>query len=92
MSSGDLAVIAEGLRKRYGRGRGDEGEPALDGFDLAIPKGTVCGLLGPNGAGKPVTGLWLYWERLSARSAIFARIRGAEMAAGGRTRPNPYLG
>jgi ABC-2 type transport system ATP-binding protein len=25
---------------------------ALDGFDLAVAAGTVCGLLGPNGAGK----------------------------------------
>jgi ABC-2 type transport system ATP-binding protein len=39
-------VLAEGLRKRYGRAS------ALDGFDLAVPEGTVCGLLGPNGAGK----------------------------------------
>ncbi|WP_157529967.1 ATP-binding cassette domain-containing protein [Microtetraspora niveoalba] len=41
-----LAVVAEGVRKHYG------GAPALDGFDLAVPEGTVCGLLGPNGAGK----------------------------------------
>jgi ABC-2 type transport system ATP-binding protein len=41
-----LPVLAEGLRKRYGRAN------ALDGFDLAVPEGTVCGLLGPNGAGK----------------------------------------
>jgi ABC-2 type transport system ATP-binding protein len=41
-----LPVLAEGLRKRYGRAS------ALDGFDLAVPEGTVCGLLGPNGAGK----------------------------------------
>jgi ABC-2 type transport system ATP-binding protein len=40
------AVVAEGLRKSYGR------TPALDGFDLTVPAGTVCGLLGPNGAGK----------------------------------------
>ncbi|MCX2949317.1 ATP-binding cassette domain-containing protein [Lentzea sp. NEAU-D7] len=40
------AVLAEGLRKRF-----DENW-ALDGFDLAVPAGTVCGLLGPNGAGK----------------------------------------
>jgi ABC-2 type transport system ATP-binding protein len=42
------AVIAEALRKRY---PGSD-EPALDGFDLAVPPGTVHGLLGPNGAGK----------------------------------------
>ncbi|MEU9833504.1 ATP-binding cassette domain-containing protein [Streptosporangium sp. NPDC048047] len=41
-----FAVVAEGLRKRYGDA------DALDGFDLAVPEGTVYGLLGPNGAGK----------------------------------------
>ncbi|MCE7003991.1 ATP-binding cassette domain-containing protein [Kibdelosporangium philippinense] len=41
-----LAVVAEGLRKRYGD------HNALDGFDLTVAEGTVCGLLGPNGAGK----------------------------------------
>ncbi|GAB3448448.1 daunorubicin resistance protein DrrA family ABC transporter ATP-binding protein [Streptomonospora sediminis] len=40
------AVTAEGLHKRYGATR------ALDGFDLAVPRATVCALLGPNGAGK----------------------------------------
>ena len=42
------AVSAEALRKRY---LGSV-EPALDGFDLSVPPGTVHGLLGPNGAGK----------------------------------------
>jgi ABC-2 type transport system ATP-binding protein len=46
VSSTTLAVVAEGLRKRYGA------TTALDGFDLAVREGTVCGLLGPNGAGK----------------------------------------
>ncbi|MFI7207394.1 ATP-binding cassette domain-containing protein [Micromonospora aurantiaca (nom. illeg.)] len=40
------AILAEGLRKRYGD------TAALDGFDLRVRPGTVCGLLGPNGAGK----------------------------------------
>jgi ABC-2 type transport system ATP-binding protein len=40
-------VVTRGLRKRY---RG--GKVALEGFDLAVAAGTVCGLLGPNGAGK----------------------------------------
>ena len=39
-------MIAEGLRKRFGDTQ------ALDGLDLMVPQGTVCGLLGPNGAGK----------------------------------------
>ena len=39
-------IRATGLVKRYGK------VVALDGLDLAVPKGTVLGLLGPNGAGK----------------------------------------
>ncbi|GAB2612853.1 daunorubicin resistance protein DrrA family ABC transporter ATP-binding protein [Streptomyces capparidis] len=46
MGSTDHAVLAEGLRKRYGD------HEALRGFDLAVPPGTVHGLLGANGAGK----------------------------------------
>ncbi|WP_049580016.1 ATP-binding cassette domain-containing protein [Streptomyces sp. SBT349] len=49
-SRSEFSVVAEGLTKRYGRG--DDGKKALDGFDLAVRRGTVCGLLGPNGAGK----------------------------------------
>ncbi|WP_432957826.1 ATP-binding cassette domain-containing protein [Micromonospora haikouensis] len=46
MTAGGYAIAAEGLRKRYGD------TSALDGFDLRVRPGTVCGLLGPNGAGK----------------------------------------
>jgi ABC-2 type transport system ATP-binding protein len=42
----NTAIRAEDLRKRYGD------KAALDGLDLAVPAGAVCGLLGPNGAGK----------------------------------------
>ncbi len=40
------AIQARGLMKRYGE------KAALEGFDLEVRAGTVCGLLGPNGAGK----------------------------------------
>ncbi|MET0235732.1 MAG: ATP-binding cassette domain-containing protein [Kibdelosporangium sp.] len=46
MASSSFAVVAENLRKRYGD------TYALDGFNLSVEQGTVCGLLGPNGAGK----------------------------------------
>jgi ABC-type multidrug transport system ATPase subunit len=40
------AVVTSGLRKRYGRTN------ALDGFSLAVPRGSITGLVGRNGAGK----------------------------------------
>ncbi|GHE82346.1 daunorubicin resistance protein DrrA family ABC transporter ATP-binding protein [Amycolatopsis deserti] len=40
------AVVAKGLRKRYGD------QTVLADLDLTVPAGTVFGLLGPNGAGK----------------------------------------
>jgi ABC-2 type transport system ATP-binding protein len=40
------SIQMDAVRKRYGD------TLALDGLDLAVSKGTVCGLLGPNGAGK----------------------------------------
>ncbi len=42
------AIRATALRKSYPGSTA----PALDGFDLTVPPGTVHGLLGPNGAGK----------------------------------------
>lgn len=45
----EWAIEARGLVKVFGKQR------AVDGVDLAIPKGTVYGFLGPNGAGKTTT-------------------------------------
>jgi ABC-2 type transport system ATP-binding protein len=44
-----LAVEARGLRKTFC------GTCAVDGVDLAIPRGSIYGFLGPNGAGKTTT-------------------------------------
>ncbi len=44
-----LAVSTAGLTKRFGD------RTVVDGLDLAIPRGSVCGFVGPNGAGKTTT-------------------------------------
>src|SRR5436190_2762395 len=49
MSTGNLAIEARGLVKRF------DGTLAVDGVDLAVPEGAIYGILGPNGAGKTTT-------------------------------------
>jgi ABC-2 type transport system ATP-binding protein len=44
-----LAIETSGLVKTFGETR------AVDGVDLAVPRGAVYGVLGPNGAGKTTT-------------------------------------
>ncbi|WP_173093157.1 ATP-binding cassette domain-containing protein [Actinomadura verrucosospora] len=66
-------VSAEALHKRYG------GTKALDGLDLAVAPGTVCGLLGPNGAGK-TTAVRILATLADADSGR-ARVAGHDVAA-----------
>lgn len=70
------AVIAEGLRKRYGATH------ALDGLTLTVPAGTVYGMLGPNGAGKTtavrILATLLRFDGGQARVAGFDVVRQAE--------------
>ncbi|WOH20684.1 ABC transporter ATP-binding protein [Paenarthrobacter sp. GOM3] len=44
-----LAIETSGLVKRFGH------RSAVDGIDLAVPRGAVFGFLGPNGSGKTTT-------------------------------------
>jgi ABC-2 type transport system ATP-binding protein len=44
-----LAIETDGLVKHFGETK------AVDGVDLAVPRGAVYGVLGPNGAGKTTT-------------------------------------
>ncbi|QCB95746.1 ATP-binding cassette domain-containing protein [Arthrobacter sp. PAMC25564] len=45
----ELSIETTGLSKRFGH------QLAVDGVDLAVPKGSVFGFLGPNGSGKTTT-------------------------------------
>ena len=55
MSSINCAVQAHQLVKTYQVRGKKERIRALDGLDIAVPRGTIFGLLGPNGAGKSTT-------------------------------------
>jgi ABC-2 type transport system ATP-binding protein len=68
-----LAIEAQGLTKRY------KEVVALDGVDLAVPRGTVLGLLGPNGAGKTTTVRVL--TTLLTPDAGEARVAGVDVLA-----------
>jgi ABC-2 type transport system ATP-binding protein len=47
--SAALAIDVRGLVKRYG------GRAVVDGVDLQVAAGRICGFLGPNGSGKTTT-------------------------------------
>ena len=68
-----LAIEAAGLVKRFGDVR------AVDGVDLAVPRGCVYGVLGPNGAGKTTTIRML--ATLTRPDAGSARVLGRDIVA-----------
>ena len=72
-----FAIRAEGLVKTYGDHR------ALDGFDLTVAAGTVCGLLGPNGAGK-TTAVRILTTLLHADGGA-AEVAGADVRSAAET-------
>jgi ABC-2 type transport system ATP-binding protein len=65
------AIEALGLVKRYGD------KVALDGVDLDVLRGSVCGLLGPNGAGKTTAVRVL--TTLTTPDAGTARVAGVDI-------------
>ena len=71
--STSLAIEAQGLVRRYGA------KLALDGVDLGVERGAVCGLLGPNGAGKTTAVRLL--TTLSAPDGGSARVAGFDVVA-----------
>ena len=68
-----LAVYARGLCKRFGDVR------AVDGIDLAVPRGMIFAVLGPNGAGK--TTLMRMLATISVPDAGTASIMGHDLVA-----------
>src|SRR3712207_2648714 len=68
-----LAIEATGLVKAFGDTR------AVDGVDLAVPRGSVYGVLGPNGAGKTTTIRML--ATLLRPDAGSARVLGHDVVA-----------
>ncbi len=69
----DPAVHCEGLVKEFGEAR------AVDGIQLAVPRGSIFGFLGPNGAGKTTTIRIL--ATLSRPSAGRARVLGHDVVS-----------
>ena len=67
----ELAIETAALTKRFGA------QAAVDGIDLAVPRGAVFGFLGPNGSGKTTT-IRMLLGLLSA-TAGEARVLGSPM-------------
>ncbi|KQU34919.1 caunorubicin/doxorubicin resistance ATP-binding protein [Rhodococcus sp. Leaf225] len=67
-----MAIEAVGLVKRFGD------TVAVDGVDLAVPRGGVYGVLGPNGAGKTTTMRML--ATLTGIDGGSARVLGHDVA------------
>jgi ABC-2 type transport system ATP-binding protein len=70
------AVVTVGLAKTFGPKR------AVDGVDLRVVRGSICGLLGPNGAGK--TTLVRMLATLLKPDAGRARVLGHDIVDGAR--------
>jgi ABC-2 type transport system ATP-binding protein len=79
MSSTDCAIEARQLVKTYAVRGTKHGIRALDGLDLAVPRGMIFGLLGPNGAGKTTTVKIL--TSLARPDAGTARVEGIDVLA-----------
>lgn len=93
--SGEPAILADGLHKRFGA------VPALNGITFAAERGMVLGLLGPNGAGKSTTVRILTtllrptggWARVAGFDVVDqpAHVRAAVGLAGQQAAVDPLL-
>jgi ABC-2 type transport system ATP-binding protein len=76
-SNMDAFIEAKDVVKRF---RGSA-EPALQNFNLSIPRGTLCGLVGPDGAGKTTA--------LRILATVSNSFSGSASVAGYDVRTNP---
>ena len=83
-SKGLLAIEASGLVKSFGAVR------AVDGLDLAVPRGGVFALLGPNGAGKTTT--IRIFATLAKPDSGKARVLGYDVTTSRRRRTRCAVG
>ena len=79
MSTTDRAIEARQLVKTYAVRGSKQGIKALDGLDIAVPRGMIYGLLGPNGAGKSTTVKIL--TSLARPDSGTARVEGIDVLA-----------
>src|SRR5690348_2363396 len=73
------AIEARQLVKTYAVRGSKQGIKALDGLDIAVPRGMIYGLLGPNGAGKSTTVKIL--TSLARPDSGTARVEGIDVLA-----------
>jgi ABC-2 type transport system ATP-binding protein len=73
--SGEFAVVTHGLRKTFGE------KVAVDGVDLAVPRGSMFGIVGPNGAGKTTS--------IKMMVGLLRPDSGSVVIAGNPTWPDP---
>ena len=71
-----LAISTRNLVKHFGEVR------AVDGIDLAVPRGMIFGILGPNGAGK--TTLLRILATLTKPDAGSAQVMGHDVVTAPR--------
>jgi ABC-2 type transport system ATP-binding protein len=79
VSTTDRAIEARQLVKTYAVRGSKQGIKALDGLDIAVPRGMIYGLLGPNGAGKSTTVKIL--TSLARPDSGTARVEGIDVLA-----------